>query len=289
MKNVDGRAGIENFNLFGEVGELPDVVHCETIETRSLIHNWEFKPHRHARLHQILVLDSGGGRADLDTEVYRLSSGALVNVPASCVHAFVFDRNTTGWVVTFSSELLDELLRSDEGLRPVLSRPAVTRRDGHHRHLVGQILHEHGRRNFARAHILRALSAQLLGHTARSLKKLDLSHTDTLDTPLQTRFERLLDENFTRHWSVSEYARALLVSPTHLSRLTRQATGLSASRLIEDRVIREARRHLVFTGLSISEIAYLLGFNDPAYFSRVFSRATGMSPKLFRSRAESGG
>ena len=54
----------------------------------------------------------------------------------------------------------------------------------------------------------------------------------------------------------------------------RQATGRPASAAIEERVIREARRNLAYSNLPISEIAYELGFADPAYFSRVFARAT---------------
>ena len=84
---------------------------------------------------------------------------------------------------------------------------------------------------------------------------------------------------------MADYANALAVSPTHLSRVTRAATGRPATRLIEERIIREARRNLVYTNLPVSTIAYTLGFEDPAYFSRVFSRATGLSPRDFRRRA----
>ncbi len=288
MAGHDQRTRIENFNLFGEVGELPDIVHCETIETRSRVHNWEFKPHRHARLHQVLLLKGGGGQAKLDTQTAELQARSLLNVPAGCVHAFTFTKGTAGWVVTLSSELLDEVLHSDEGLGSVLSRPAVVRWNKRHRQLVEQIFDEHGERGFARAHVLRSLSSLLLGHVARTLQDLDYSHTDRGRASLWFRFERLLESHFDRHWSVADYARNLSVSPTHLSRVTRQATGLAASRIIEERIIREARRHLVFTNLGISEIAYLLGYDDPAYFSRVFSRATGMSPKSFRAQAEKG-
>jgi AraC family transcriptional activator of pobA len=57
------------------------------------------------------------------------------------------------------------------------------------------------------------------------------------------------------------------------------------SRLIDARVMREARRNLAYTNLSVSTIAYTLGFTDPAYFSRVFTRALGLSPRAFRARA----
>lgn len=277
---------IENFSLFGEAGEMPDTVHCETIETRSPLHDWEFKPHRHQRLHQILLMDTGGGAAKLDSLTGKLRAGSLMNVPSGCVHSFVFARNTMGWVVTLATELLDEVLQMEDGLFSVLSRPVIVQGDVTHRELIIRIFGEHAQRSFGRAHILRSQSALLLGHVARTIRKLDNSDMPQCNDPLQARFEKLVDQNFQKQWSVADYARHLSVTPTHLSRVLRKSTGLPASRLIEARVLREARRHLFFTNLGVSQIAYLLGYEDPAYFSRVFSRATGLSPKAFRAQTE---
>ncbi|MFO1286097.1 MAG: helix-turn-helix transcriptional regulator [Rubrivivax sp.] len=88
---------------------------------------------------------------------------------------------------------------------------------------------------------------------------------------------------------MADYARALAVTPTHLSRVVRAATGAPASRVIETRLIREARRHLVYTQASVSAVAYGLGFTDPAYFTRVFSRVVGMAPSEFSSRGRVSG
>ncbi len=85
---------------------------------------------------------------------------------------------------------------------------------------------------------------------------------------------------------MSDYASALSITTTHLSRIARSATGLAASHLILERVIREARRNLVYTNLPISTIAYALGFNDPAYFSRVFCGETGVAPRSFREKVQ---
>ena len=68
-------AQILTYNLFGESTDLPDVVHCETIETRSRLHDWEFAPHRHARLHQALFVETGGGQASLDGMTLDLPTG----------------------------------------------------------------------------------------------------------------------------------------------------------------------------------------------------------------------
>ena len=277
---------IQDFNLFGEAEELPDVIHCETIETRSMIHDWEFKPHRHQRLHQILVLNAGGGEAILDDRHATLCEHSLINVPQMCVHSFVFKQNTLGWVVTLAAEFLDQVLRSEEGIRPVLAVPSIIESDARQKALVAEIFDEYAKRSFARAHILRSQSALLLGRVAQEMKSLDNSVFQQEDAPIRKRFEKLLEDNFQKHWKVSNYAHEISVSPTHLSRVLRQATGLSASRLIEARVLREARRQLFFTNLGVSQVAYHLGYEDPAYFSRVFSRATGMSPKAFRAQTE---
>ncbi len=102
------------------------------------------------------------------------------------------------------------------------------------------------------------------------------------DSGLVRRFEALVERHHLKRWTVSDYANALSINPTHLNRVTRAATGDTASHLILNRLIREARRNLVYTNLPVSKIAYALGFDDPAYFSRVYAAATGLSPRAFR-------
>lgn len=282
--NMDGPAqsAILNYNLFGEVGDLPDVVHCETIEARSRLHDWEFAPHRHARLHQVLLVESGGGRASLDGRDCELGPMTLVNVPVGAVHGYAFARDTVGLVVTLAAEMLDVALQPAEGLREVLARAAVLAADTACAGTMAEIGRAHARRDFARAQILRSLSGLLLGQVAR-LMSVERPVVAAPGRPgLLNRFEALLEAHYLEHWSVADYAGALAVSPTHLSRIARAATGRPVSRLIEERIIREARRNLVYTNLSVSTIAYALGYADPAYFSRVFSRATGLAPRMFR-------
>src|SRR5689334_9763036 len=72
MRRVATPRSIQTYNLFGEAGDLPDVVHCETIAARSVLHDWTFPPHRHARLHQILLIERGGGEATLEGRRFAL-------------------------------------------------------------------------------------------------------------------------------------------------------------------------------------------------------------------------
>jgi AraC family transcriptional activator of pobA len=275
---------IQTYNLFGEAGDLPDVVHCETIAARSVLHDWKFEPHRHARLHQFLLIESGGGQARLEERTYPLAPMRVVNVPIGDVHGFSFINGTQGWVLTIASEVLDQVLLPSEGLRRVLSSATVVRGTAQMRTIMKQIFAEFAGRRFARAHILRALTAMLIGLVAREMAAKVALPDGKAGSELFWRFEALLEQHFAEHWTVAQYAAALSVTPTHLSRITRSATGHAASHLIVERIIREARRNLVYTNLPVSTIAYALGFNDPAYFSRLFSAETGLSPRSFREK-----
>ncbi|MGY3560472.1 AraC-like DNA-binding protein [Bradyrhizobium sp. USDA 4463] len=123
----------------------------------------------------------------------------------------------------------------------------------------------------------------MIGLVARALTR-DSGSSGNSESNLFRRFEALLEQHHLERWTVADYADALAITPTHLNRITRAATGDTASHLILNRLVREARRNLVYTNLPVSTIAYALGFEDPAYFSRVYAAATGLSPRAFRAQ-----
>ncbi|PHP67648.1 AraC family transcriptional regulator [Zhengella mangrovi] len=292
MSSTRDHHRILNFNLFGEAGDLPDVVHCETIASRSRLNDWEFAPHRHARLHQVLLVADGGGTARIEGRTIPLSPMTLINVAVGDVHGFSFMPGTEGWVVTFAAEMLDQSLIPSEGVSAALTQSFTGRAGAGECAVMEAIFAEHGSRAYGRAQMLRALGLQLLTLAARAMVGgADLSlpalgeGEGNRAAQLLRRFDALLEAHFFDHWTVADYASALSVTPQHLSRVLREATGEPASKAIEARIIREARRNLVFTNLPVTTIAYELGYSDPAYFSRVFTRATGHSPVAFRQKA----
>jgi len=284
MRTQTTKPAIQVYNLFGELGDLPDVVHCETIPARSVLHGWRFAPHRHARLHQVLLVESGGGGVTLEGREHALAPMRAVNVPVGSVHGYTFIEGTQGWVLTIATEVLDEVLMPSEGLTAVLGEPAVLRGSAAMRTVMKQIFAEYAGQHFARAHLLRSLAGTLFGLVARELSKGSALKDAAAKGDLLQRFHDLIEQHYLEHWTVTDYAGALSVTPTHLSRVARAATGHSASGVILNRIVREARRNLVYTNMPISTIAYALGFKDPAYFSRVYATATGFSPRVFRAQ-----
>ncbi len=99
---------------------------------------------------------------------------------------------------------------------------------------------------------------------------------------LAAAFTALVEEEFHSGRSVRDYARELGVTPTHLSRVCNKACGRPASAILADRVHYEARRLLSETHMPIKDIAKVLGFTSPAYFTRAFHQHTGMTPSAFR-------
>src|SRR5262249_41197857 len=151
-------------------------------------HDWKLSVHRHARLHQVLLIERGGGEATLDGRLSQLKPMHMVNVPVGNVHGFSFVPGTQGWVLTIAAEVLDETLLAPEGLRAALSHPTVVRGTREIRVLMQQIFAEHAGRCFARAHVLRALSAALIGLVARELAG-DSGAAGAADSELFRRFE----------------------------------------------------------------------------------------------------
>ncbi|QJW89108.1 helix-turn-helix transcriptional regulator [Spirosoma taeanense] len=84
--------------------------------------------------------------------------------------------------------------------------------------------------------------------------------------------------------SVHQLANQLHLSPRYLSDLLKQETGKTAIELIHIFLINEAKNRLKQNELSISEIAYRLGFENPSYFSRLFKKEVGLSPNLFKKQ-----
>jgi len=277
------RERILSYSLFGESTSLPDVMHCETIAERSVLHDWEFEPHRHARLHQLLLIESGGGVAYLEGQDVPIGPMTLVNVPPGDVHGFSFAPGTLGYVATLADEMREDLLARAGDVRRALDRSRILSADEQVASTMRQIGREYGDRGAARALVLRGLCACLLGLTARATARVEPVEGPWAGQELLRRFDALLESHYLDHWKVSDYARALAVTPTHLSRIARATTGQPASRLIDARVMREARRNLAYTNMSVSAIAYALGFTDLAYFSRVFTRTLGRSPRAFRA------
>jgi AraC-like DNA-binding protein len=97
-------------------------------------------------------------------------------------------------------------------------------------------------------------------------------------------FNQLVDKYYGQINQVREYAEIMGESPVQLNRIIKSVTGKTASDLIIERLILEAKRLLLFSDLSNKEVAFKLNYEDPSYFTRIFRRKTGFTPSAFRAK-----
>ncbi len=283
------------YGLYGETGALGERewIHWETVPARSRIHGYEILPHRHASLFQVLHITNGTAEARIDLDTVRLEAPVALTIPALAVHGYHFSRDVDGSVVTVLAERIDRLLgelpggerRFGGGVRVIpLGADEDGAAIGAAIRTLGQEYQGHGHGRMA---IMEACAAMALARLDRVASRQRQGDGDGWGAGLRRaqEFRDLLEANFRQERSVAFYADAMAISPTHLGRICHGAFGASPLSLINRRVLLEAQRSLVFTAATVADVATSLGFADPAYFTRFFSRVAGVSPTEYRRRA----
>lgn len=102
------------------------------------------------------------------------------------------------------------------------------------------------------------------------------------------QLEMLVEQHYKNKKSPAAYAAMLFMSPKHLNRITRAVSGKTTTDIILDRVLLEAKKELVLQQHNFNEIALALGYEDYAYFSRLFKNKTGETPSQFLKRYAKG-
>lgn len=288
------RRGIPQYFLYGEATHDVDerFLHVESIAERSRLHDWKIRPHAHQDLHHFLLVTRGGGVFYAEGELNRFNHNALISVPLACVHGFDFKPGTNGWILTASGALIERIAHDNAELRPVLTDanalplPAdvtaamVTKFEALMMEFRSNLP---GRRTAAEALLIGILVAAL----RRKLQLLPNSHSKMgADSVLASKYRGLIEENFRTTLKVADYAKRLCVSSERLRQACVRSTASSPLALLNARRLLEAKRSLLYTGMSVGLIAEACGFPDPAYFSRFFTQRTGVSPMAYRTKQQ---
>ena len=282
------------FFLYGEAPRAPDeaTVHVETIAARSRLHDWNIRAHRHRDLHQIVLLQSGRTEVELDEQTSMLDGPGVVVVPPGVAHSFRFEIDTAGLVTTFAIGLARDVAGGSQDLRRFLDRPScasitdATLAATDVAQLCNMLLREFERSAGGRESALRGLLGALVANVYRvgQHRETGSSGSGARERAVVAKFREAIEGRFRQHAGILVYCRELCVSESQLRRACLVVTGQAPVALIHLRMLVEAERQLRYTGMSVAQVAYFLGFEDPAYFTRFFSRRTGVSPKEFRGR-----
>lgn len=262
---------------------MPQTAQTRIISLPRLAANgrWRVEAMRSLSEACILNFTKGMGRITVAGVTRGYSAGTIAFIPAGCMHGFEVGPQVLGTALFLGRDCKVELplMPQHFRLRDVVAQQEMTM-------MLDMIARETdsgtpaGLR--AATHYVGLLSvwlerqAEAAGAVAA---RPDAAHR------LVARFSAAMETGFRSGAGVADFAAQLGVTPTHLTRCCRAASGRSAIELLQDRRLFEARQMLAETKLPVGQISAALGFTSPAYFTRAFQNQTGTSPSQFRKSA----
>jgi len=265
------------------VPETPSVLRLVPISRLAAGGRWRVEAMRSLREAVLLWFTQGQGRITIAGTTRGYGPHNAIFIPPGTMHGFEVTPRVQGTAVFFGR---DHGLDLPDAVHVLRLRDPISQKE-----LIGVLENiqreiEGDRPGAARAaqHHLGLLSVWLERQILRAGTPEPLPGRSLAAQRLVARYATLLERDFRSNVAVADFAAALGVTPTHLSRACRATCGRSAHMLLEDRVLFEARRLLTETKLPVKAVAEHLGYNSAGYFTRAFQKAAGMTPSAFRKR-----
>lgn len=227
------------------------------------------------------VMLSGEQTISVDFRDITLKAHQAVIVSLGQVHRSVGDAATDGFVIAFPPENMTEAETAKIEEYSLHTLPLILSDDDFDtvKTLYDILLH----RMDCSTDVELSIATAIKGIILQQINQDRNIYPDRY-LRLTIRLKKLLKENVSAVKSPTEYAAMLNVSGVYLNEAVKHVTGKSANKFIISYAILIAKRELVYTDVSAQEIAYRLGYEDYSYFSRLFRKQTGMSPKAFRQK-----
>src|SRR5947209_11278422 len=243
------------FHLYGDPpdDEAFDFIHVETIASRSSIHDWTIRAHRHRDLFQILLIEQGGGEMTYEAAIIPFDAPAAILVAPTTAHGFRFRAlETDGWVVSFTEDVAEALgERSGAALarlKALAVSPVVPLSDEGAAKRISALCAELHEERFLAREGYRLAMRRLLDLIAIGVARLAASRARTGSVTLAPAdatvdaLRRLVEDNFRKERLLEFYAEKLAMTADRLNDHVKRATGVTAGHLIRQRVLTEAKR-----------------------------------------------
>lgn len=242
--------------------------------------------HRHDS-HSFFLLESGTVQLEIDFQQYTITPPSVLYVHPDQIHRTHASENivVSNWSMT-NENLNPEYLKLLEDITP--AKPLVLKEETFSiiSEAVSLSLKFAERKNDKLYHPLLKDSCNALVALVLSQYLALVKSTDNLSRfEIVTKtFKKALELHYTTDKRPTAYAQKLNISTPYLNECIKNTTGYSVSQHIQQRVILEAKRLLYHSDKSVKEIASVLGYDDYPYFSRLFTKATGMTALAFRNK-----
>lgn len=278
-------------------------IHYETFGRLADFFGRNTPAHRHYCFFQVHLLLRGSIRLNLDDRLHCANAPLLIFTPPATPHSFYTEEDTDGHVLTVRQEVVRGWYQAMPGQWPesLLREPAflelndLSAENAQEFERLVQVIDLLQQEFFAdktgRSAAVWALGQCFFVHLSRLLVAQEPASPRRQergeDLRLFLQFCDMVEAHFREHLTLADYADRLSITVARLNDICRRMANLPSKEVVHERLLQEARRLLRFSAVPVSEISYQLGFVDPAYFSRFFTKRTGVPPSQFRESSQS--
>lgn len=243
--------------------------------------------HRH-NFYYILIVKTGTGTHHIDFIKYAIGNYTIFFMAPGQVHELHLHKESTGYIIEFTADLFADMLTR---IPQLLGRMSTTNYYSFGKEvfsslytIIDTIFEEQLLKKGQYLEVIKCNLHLLFIHLQRvsNLKEDYPYHTNNLYKERYEEFTSLITANLCSNRQVSFYAAQLNLTTYQLNTITKTSTGKSASEVINDYFMLEAKRYLLATTLQVNEVAWKLGIEDVSYFIRYFKKRTTYSPENFR-------
>lgn len=248
-------------------------------------------PHKH-NFYSLMFISKGKSEQNIDFKKYSISENTLFFISPGQLHLFEEWDDIEGYMILFTEAFFLQIFQNKNILfelsyldnfyeNPFLQ---LTEENKSSIQPIIDLLYNESYNNEKSSETIQALLLVLL----RRIQKLFLTKNHQKKSKQQIvvfkQFRKLVELNFAKNLSVSNYASQLNISANLLNTFVKATSGKTSTEIIKVRIVLEAQQLLHYSELTISQIANQLGFEDNSYFARYFKKEVGISPQDFRKK-----
>lgn len=286
-----------NIDLF-QKGKNTSDFYFSTVQNHLIVgHKHLEKAHRHD-FYATILFTKGSGIHEIDFQKYEVSEGSLFFMSPGQIHSWELSDDIEGYLF-FCLQDFYEIHYVNQKLRnfPFFGSVNFPRKLqlnpeelNEYVDLLLALEKEYHSQNIMKNGLMLSLMSQVFIISTRLFSK-NFEHLASSASLSYFKhyqeFETLIEQYFTTEKSIAFYASLLKITPKHLNRITQTVVQKTATDLITERIILEAKRMLIYLDESLVEIAFRLGYEEYSYFVRVFRKTSGMTPTQFIKKYKS--
>lgn len=276
--------GISNFSYNTVNSEL----YINSFKNHLLHHNFIEKPHRH-NFCLLVLFTHGTGTHEIDFDRYTIKRGSLFMLQPGQIHSWKLSDDIDGYIVFYSQETYNlhfgnKKIEDYPFFQSVKSNPELyyNEKELHDIEVYFKLMKKESEsvKTKQKEAILNLLDIINIEISRKYLP--ENNHKTPIYNHKINQFEKLIDLHFKAEKLPSFYASKMSITLKHLNRICKTILNKTATELITERVILEAKRLLINQNKSISQIADELNYENYSYFAKLFKKQTGTSPSEFR-------